>query len=361
MFTMEFNEMKRTTFGIFAIALVAIWVGTGWAKKQHPPAGMLAASAENEVVVVNPSSGESLAFATGPVAWLFPAPGGTLFAPDLVHGKTAVIDLLSLTAGDTIDGVTMPRFGSRTDRYVVVSKQLLVVSYPERALMNTYDIEFQHPWQTEVLVGNTILIVLERLPDGDGDSVLSVVQLTDGTLVYRRLLRGDIRHFAVSPALGLLALADATSNRVTLADPATLTPAASFEVSGTPVDLLFVQNEDLLVVAVEREDGAGEIDIWKIKFEKKEGWVRKKEWKVPLAANPVRLAASPDFRHVAAGLENAQLQVFEVDEKQLVVTVDLPGPPRDLVWTDPFSEGPLLPDWSDKKPPEVDLSDFSGG
>ena len=361
MLTMESNELKRAILGIVALALVAIWAGTGWAKKQNPPAGMLAASAENEVVVVNPASGEALAFAAGPVAWLFPAPGGTLFAPDLVHGKTAVINLLSLTAGDPIDGVTMPRFGSRTDRYVVVAKQLLIVSYPERALMNTYDIEFQHPWQTEVLVGNTILIVLERLPDGGGESVLSVVQLTDGTLVYRRPLRGDIRHFAVSPELGLLALADATSNRVILADPATLTPAASFEVPGTPVDVLFVENGNLLVVGVEREDGGGEIDIWKIKHEKKEGWVRKKEWKVPLAASPVRLVASPDFRHVAAGLENAQLQVFEVDEKQLVVTVDLPGPPRDLVWTDPFSEGPLLPDWSDMKPPEVDLSGFSGG
>jgi len=358
---MEVDDMKRIICAFLAAALVVIGLGTGWAKKQHPPVGMLAASAEDEVLIANPVTGESQSFATGPVAWLFPAPGGTLFAPDLVNGKTTVIDLPSLTTRDAIDGVTMPRFGSLTDRYVVVAKQLLVVSYPERALLNSFDIAFDHPWQAEVLVGNTILIVLERLPDGEGNSVLSVVQLTDGSLVYRRPLRGDIRHFSVSPALGLMALADSSSNRVILADPATLTPAASFEVPGIPMDLLFVDNGEILVVGVEREDGGGEIDMWKIKHDKKEGWVRKKEWTVPLAASPVRLAASPDFRHVAAGLVNSQVQVVEIGEQVLVTTVDLPGVPRDLVWCDPFSEGPLLPDWSDEKPPEIDLSGFSGG
>ena len=66
----------------------------------------------------------------------------------------------------------MPRFGSLTDRYLVVAKHLLVVSYPERALMNSFDIAFHHPWQVEVVADNTILLVLERFPIGDGETAL---------------------------------------------------------------------------------------------------------------------------------------------------------------------------------------------
>ena len=52
---------------------------------------------------------------TGPVAWLFPAPGGVLFAPDLVHGSTAVIDLRTQTAGEPL---TIERYVVRGDGQV---------------------------------------------------------------------------------------------------------------------------------------------------------------------------------------------------------------------------------------------------
>ena len=50
---------------------------------------------------------------------------------------------------------------------------------------------------------------------------------------------------------------------------------------------------------------------------------------------------------------------MEIEEQRLVSTIDLPGKPRDVVWCDPTREGPLLPDWSDEKPRELDLGGFS--
>ena len=83
--------------------------------------------------------------------------------------------------------------------------------------------------------------------------------------------------------------------------------------------------------------------------------VRKKEWRVPLADAPVRLAASPDRRHVAVALRNGELQIFEVEKQLQVASAALPEAPRDVVWCDPSLEGPLLPDWSDDDEPTLNL------
>ena len=325
------------------------------AKDKPPPMGVLAASAGEEVAIVDPTTGDSRIVATGPVAWLFPAPGGILFAPDLVNGRTAVIDLRSLTVKEPISGVTMPRFGTLTDRYLVLTRQLLVMSYPDRALMNRFEISFEHPWQVAVVADNTVLLVLERLPDGDGEASMTAVNLGEGRLVYRRQLRGDVRHFALSVTLGMMALADAEANQIVLVEPATLKPAAVFPIAGKPVDLVFAADGSTLVVAVERTDGGGELLIWKIKLEKKDGFQRKKEWTVPLGAAPVRLASSPDGRHVAAGLTSGELQIVELEHQLLVATAELPEAPRDVVWCDPSIDGPLVPDWSDDDEPTLNL------
>jgi hypothetical protein len=324
--------------------------------KEKPPMGMIAVSAGDVVVLVEPASGAQKSISSGPVGWLFPAPGGTLFAPDLVHGKTTVINLLSLEAETPIDGVTMPRFGVRSDRYVALARHILIVSYPERALMNRIDIGFERPWQVEVLAEDTVLVVLERSPEGGENSVLSIVKLDEGKLLYRRPLSSDITHFSFSPALGLMALADPEAGRVLLSDPTTLTTAAEFKVSGRPVDVAFVENGSTLTVAIARENGGGELAIWKIKPERNETLRRKKEWTVPLSGAPVRLVRSPDFRHVAVGLGTKELQVVKIEKQQVVGLVELPDVPRDVVWCDPLREGPLLPDWSDDDPPELDLS-----
>jgi len=200
-----------------------------------------------------------------------------------------------------------------------------------------------------------VVLVLERLPEGGGEAIMTAVNLVEGRLVYRRPLRGDVRHFALSVPLGIMALAEAENDRVVLADPATLTPLAVFPIEGKPVDLVFAEDGSTLVVAVKRPDGGGDLLIWKIKSEKKEGLKRKKEWTVPLAAEPVRLANSPDGRHVAAGLTSGELQILDLKHRLLVATAELPEMPRDVVWCDPSIEGPLLPDWSDDDEPTLDL------
>jgi len=328
------------------------------AAKENSRVGVLAASVGEEVVVADPTSGKTRSFSTGPVAWLFPAPGGILFAPDLVNGKTTVIDLRTLSLREPIPGVTMPRFGPLPDRYLVLSKQLLVMSYPSRALMNSFEIHFENPWQVEVLAENQVLFVLERLPQGGGEVTLTAVNLGEGRVVYRRPLAGDVRHFAVSPALGLMALAATEAGQVILAEPATLTPVATYLTGGKPVDLVFVDDGSTLAVAVERPDGGGELVIWKIKPTKKKGLERKKEWIVQLNGPPVRMAASPDGLSVAVALNDGRLEIIETDSHALVAAADLGGPPRDVVWCDPSVEGPLLPDWSDDDAPTLD---FSGG
>ena len=78
---------------------------------------------------------------------------------------------------------------------------------------------------------------------------------------------------------------------------------------------------------------------------------------MPLATAPVRLARSPDGRHVAAGLKSGELQIFELDNQVLVATAELPEAPRDVVWCDPSIEGPIVPDWSDDDEP----ADLFGG
>jgi hypothetical protein len=352
--------MNVTTIRDVVAALVAAVVPVVAGAAGHAPVGLLAASSGDVVVIGDPGTGSSLSMPTGPVAWLFPAPGGVLFAPDLVHGSTSVIDLRSLAAKEPIAGITMPRFGTLTDRYVVVADQLLVMSYPDRALMNRFEIGFQNPWQVEIVADNTVLIVLERLPEGGGDTSISAVNLGDGRLVYRRPLSSDIRHFTLSAAFATMALADAGEARVMFVDPATLTLREAFAVAGTPMDVTFAAGGTFLVVAVRRSDGGGELVIWKLKLSKKEGLLRKNEWSVPLAAAPLRTALSPDGRHVAVGLENGELQVVEVANQQLMATIRLPEAPRDVVWCDPSAEGPLAPDWSDDDAPTLDFGSKAG-
>ena len=323
--------------------------------KDNPPVGIVVASAGDFVVMVDPTTGDSRSIPSGPVAWLFPAPGGILFAPDLVNSRTTVLDLRTLSPRDPIPGVTMPRFGTLPDRYLVLAKQLLVMSYPERALMNRFEISFDHPWQAAVLAENTVLLVLERLPDAGSEASMTAVNLGEGRLVYRLPLKGDVRHFGLSVALGVMALAEAEGNQVILTDPATLLPVGVFPTAGRPVDLVFAEDGSTLVIAVELPDGGGEILIWKIKQDKKQILQKKKEWTVPLGAAPLRLAVSPDGRHVAAGLTSGELQIVDLETQLVVVTANLRAAPRDVVWCDPSIEGPLLPDWSDDDAPTLGL------
>ncbi len=345
--------IKTLANGLVFLAVIAI--GFVAAAKEEHPMGLLAVSAGDNVVVADPSTGLTKAFPTGPVAWLFPAPGGILYAPDLMNGATTVINLRTQTVQDTLDGVTMPHFGDLIDRYLVVSRQMLVMSYPERAVMGRVEASFTHPWQVQILAGNTIALVLERRPEGGGDVWMTAVKLDEGRVVYRQALGGDVRQFALSENLGVLALADAENRQVLVVEPATLAPIASFKVESRPMDLSFALGGSMLVVAVARDDGGGELKIWKIKANKENTLELAKNWTLPLAGRPVRLVPSPDGRHVAVGSESQTLEVFDIDKREIISTAEIGDSPRDVVWCDPSTEGPSLPQWSNEKPPEMDF------
>ncbi len=344
----SFAVLILGTFVVLSFSPQNAWV------KERPPTGKIAVSAGEAVVLADPVSGLADAIDTGPVAWLFPAPGGVLFAPDLVHGRTTAINLRNGRVNEVLAGVTMPHFGVRTDRYLVVGHEVMVMSYPERALISQYELSIDHPWQVEVLAYNTVMIVLERQPDGKGGSTLTALNLDGGDIVYRRQMDADVRHMAFSPALGVMALANATSGQVVLADPGTLTPAAVFEIPGTPADVAFADDGAILAIAYASGDDRGGLLLLKIKADKN-GFEVKKRWTVEVSSPPVRLAASPDRQYVALALESAVVEVVGVATRSIEATVELPAAPRDLAWCDPSSPGPLLPEWSDNEAPHLDF------
>jgi hypothetical protein len=340
---------------VAAIACAGLLLGsTAPAKDPPPPPGALAASVGDTVVLIDPASERVAAFETGPVGWLFEAPGGALFAPDLVNGRTTVIDLRTGQVADRFDGVTMPHFAPTGDRYVVVADDVLLVSYPERAILSRMAARIRYPWQVE-MVSDTVLLVLERGPDGNGVATLHAVDLATRQVVFRRELAGDVRRFALSRALGLLAFADASSGTVELVLPATLTPVGSLEMGGGIRDVAFLDLQgELAAVAAAADGTSGELKVWKLK--PTEGGLKvKKERALPLPGTPVRLAVAPGERQLAVALEPGSILVVDVDELVGARTLELASPPRDLVWCDPARPGPVLPDWSDDDPPELRL------
>jgi DNA-binding beta-propeller fold protein YncE len=334
-------------------ACIALLIAPSARAKEDPPPGILAASVEQSVLVADPVSGAVAAFETGPVGFLFEGPGGVLFAPDLVDGRTTVIDLRTLIVADRLDGVTMPHFAPQGDRYTVVAGEVLLVTYPERAVITRVDAGIRFPWQVEMVSGS-VMLVLERAPDGTGEAVLHAVDLVTQQVVYRRPLPGDVRRFALSRLLGLLGFADASSSTLQLVAPATLTPVASLQVDGKLRDVAFLDGDPPRIAAVAAGDGGGELKVWTVKQVKGELKI-KKEQSLPLPGAPSRLAVSPARDRLAVAVEKAGIMVVDARTLEVVLTIGLPASPRDLVWCDPTRPGPLLPDWSDQAPPELRL------
>ncbi len=335
---------------ILAVALVVLATAVPCSAKKTPASGILAASVGNTVVLVEPVSGRTVEFDTGPVGWLFPGPGGVLFAPDVINARTAVISLQSLAVVDRLDGVTMPHFGGSPDRYVAITDDVVLASYPDRAIMKRIPAKIAHPWQVIVSPDDAAMLVLERLPDGSTGIHMTTVNLITRQVVYRRPLSGDIIHMALSPQLGLLALADMEGNQIHLVEPATLSAMAVRPTKGKPIDVTFVHDGKILVAALDTDDGAGLLDLAFFKSGKK-GLRLDKEFSIPLASTPVRIGASPDGTHVAIALEGGAITIVDVGERKIVATGELPGTPRDLRWCDPLSEGPMVPVWTDGETP----------
>jgi len=324
------------------------------AKEPAPPSGVLAASCGDEVVLLDPAGGWASRFDSGPVGWLFPAPGGMLFAPDLVHGRTAVIDVRLRKVRERFEGVSMPHFGLSADRYLVAGPQVLLVSYPERAPIVRVDADIQYPWQVHLTEDQGVALILERHPEGQGPSTLVAVDLVHREVVLRHRLGGDVVSMAVPPGLGMVALADRVGRMVHLIEPASVSVVAGYPVSGAPRDIVFIPDSKLLAVAVAGNDSSGEILLWRIKSGRK-GLTRKEMDPVPLSGAPVRLAVSPLQDYLAVSLTSAAIEVVELKRATSAGVIDLPVPARDIVWCDPDRPGPMLPEWSDEQPPGLDL------
>ncbi len=302
------------------------------------------------MVLASPVSGEPVAFATGEVGWLYPAPGGVLYAPDLVRGKTTVLDVTRTRLLDTLEGVTMPWFGSSPDRYVVVAGDVMLFSYPDRALVRKVAAEITNPWVVEQTKDQRFVFVLERRPGGSGDCQLVAVDLITGEVSYRRRLSGDVSDISLSLDLSLMTLVDRTAKAVRLVTPGGLAPAHVFPTGvDTPVGADFLGDGSWLAIAVADEDGAGgKLSITRLK--KKKGTM-KPELKemVSLEQTPVGLAVGPGGEHVAVAHDNGDILIFTRKKAELVRSVNIGEAPKHLVWCDSDAPGPLMPEWSEKR------------
>lgn len=339
-------------FRILAVFFTALAITLPCPAKDHPPTGILAASVGDSVVLIEPVGGRTVSFDTGPVGWLFPAPGGMLFAPDVINARTTVLSLGSAAVVDKLDGLTMPHFGGSPDRYIAIAGEVILLSYPDRAVIKRIPAEIHHPWQVIVSPDDAAMLVLERLPDGSTGVHMATVNLITRQVIQSRPLAGNIVHMALSPQLGLLALADADSGQIHLVEPATLNPMASRSVAGQPLDVAFARGGGTLAAAVATGNGAGAVDLAVFKSGKK-GLRLDKEFSIPLAAAPVRIDTSPAGTYVAVALEGGSVAVIDVKKRAIVGQYKLPGTPRDLRWCDIAREGPMVADWSDgEAPPE---------
>lgn len=333
---------------------VLLAAGLLGAKEEPPASGVVAVSVEDSVLLLNPATGRLVEFETGPVGWLFEGPGGVLFAPDLVNGRTTVIDTRSAAVADRFDGITMPHFAPSGDRYAVVAGEVLLVTYPERAVITRFDADIQRPWQVE-MISDTVLLALERSPDQPGEATLDAVDMVARQVVFRHRLPGDVQGFALSLELGLLAVADASTSAVTLMAPATMTPMASLTAGGPVRGVAFCDGPSTSLAAIAAAgDTGGELRVWVLKSGK-DGIKVKKERSLPLEAAPSRLAVAPAGDRVAVALDPVGLLIVNLESLLVERTVPLPAEPRDVVWCDPSRQGPLLPDWSDDDPPELRL------
>ncbi len=327
-----------------------------------PPFGVVVASAGDAVLLVDPASGGTRTLATGPVGLLFPAPGGLLFAPDVIHGTTTVVDLRLGRVAETLPGVTMPWFGALLDRYLAFGDEALMVSYPERAVMFKLPVRVANPFQIEVAGNQTAALVLARRPDRPNEPAhLIALDLTSRTLAYDIELPGQVVSMHMAVPLGLVFLTEQAGARIVAVDPSTQTTVVELRASGSPVGAVTVLDGRTLAVAERRSVGgkvSGALLLWKLDMSD-EGLVVKKAREVALPEAPVRLAADPSGRWLAIGLESGAIAIVDSDKRVVVAIAPGSGPIRDLRWCDPSIPGPPVPAWSDEQPQPLDFSDWT--
>jgi hypothetical protein len=204
-----------------------------------------------------------------------------------------------------------------------------------------------------IVVSNVALLVLERSPDGEGGATLVALDPISRQVVYRRNLGADVRRMALSSELGLLALADASGRRVRLVEPITLSPVTDFSVGAAAVDVGFIDGGRSLVAVSGDPGEPGAVHMWRLKRDE-DGVNIKRSAQLALSGAPVRMAVSPNRPSVAVGLDTGRIAVVDLGGKHdhVATWVELPDTPRDVIWCDPTTPGPTLPEWSDTRPPE---------
>lgn len=343
---MRYSDGMRRSLLLTALACAVAVSGAGHAK-ETPPTGRIIASCGQQVVLVNPADGTSTALETGPVGWLYPAPGGLLFAPDTVNGATTVINLRSQRIARRLEGVTLPVFGEAADRYAVaVPGRVLVVSFPDRVVLLECKVDLERPWRTRLSADDLFLYVLER-PLSGGPSRMTVVDLLRETVAVRSDLAGDAVDMVLLENLGLVAVAVPESGKVELRSGSSLAPEGEIDCGGTPTAIVY-DGARMLVVAETRGD-RGRLERWKLGRGRKGLTARLKD-SLELPGRPVRLALDPTHRWLSAAEESGAVWIVPTDLDAVQRTVPLPSPPRDVVWPDPSRPGPLLPEWSDRGP-----------
>ncbi len=353
------NCVSRISWFVFCL----VFVGLGSVSaKDEQPTGLLAASIGENVILFDPVSSMSTTITTGPVGWLFPAPSGIVFAPDLVHGKTTVINLRQRRSVDVIDGVTMPHFGDFKDRYYSIGESVMLMSYPERALLGRVDVTIENPWQVVVPTDGSVVLVFCRRPDIEGGARLVAVDMRSAKLSYNSPIPGDITRMEFIKKLSLVAMTDRARHIVHFVAPGSLALVASLPVGGVPVDLVaYEEGRRLAVACSAAEGGQAVLRLWKIKS-KKETIEISKEHIVPLPVDPVGLAMSPSERWVAVALIDGQILVIDIKKREVITTIAGPNEAaRDFIWVDPATDGPILEQWSDTKgiPAELELETWT--
>jgi len=342
----ELWKMKNT--GTRLGRLLLVWLlpalmhaGMVGAKKAQPK-GLLALSAGDSVVLADLRGDAVNEIETGTVGFLFPAPGGILFAPDIIHNRTTVIDLRRRSQRETLSFLRMPRFTVWKDRYLVLAGDLLMLSYPENSLIFRMKADIQSPWQLYSSEDGMSLLVLERQPDGKGPSILTALDLGVRKRVFRKSFTSDMIRFAEMSNPGVLVLADRSEKQILILEPETMTPLTKIPLVDAPTDIVAVGN---VLHAAGGPDG---VRRWELK-RSHEGKLEIRELDPVLTGNPIeRLTISPDGLFFAAAGKHSRIRIYEARKARLVREIEIPPGIRDLVWVDPLADGPLLPMWSDQ-------------
>lgn len=322
--------------------LVCLWSISVEAGKPIVPRGVLAMSSGDEVVLVDPASSRIQSLETGPVGFLFPAPAGIVFAPDVLNNRTTVIDLQSGRVIELIPGVTMPHFGPRKDRYLVVAGALTMVSFPERSLIFRIDGEFDRPWHVQLGPEGTTVLILERRPSGEGGTTISAVDLIHRRIVYSKTFDHDLVRFTMAPGVGVMVVVDRTTGDIVLLDSLTLAEIRRLPVPGGATDVVALSGGKMLVAS-----GAdGRLLRWKLKV-KDDALTEELEDPILVPGRTLRLAVGPDGRLIAAATDQERLIVVDSKKGGEIGHWPIPSELRDFRWIDTEQQGPLLPSWSD--------------